>query len=453
MDFILEPLERWLWPRSRAADAPVPRWLSIARHAFALLRDFVRGELSLRAMSLVYTTMIAIVPLLAFSFLAMKALGLHRNLEPLLASFLAPIGPGANELTERILEYIDNAHGSMLASVSVVLLIFSALSMAQKVETTFNFVWRVDRPRSFVRRFSEYLSVMLVGPALMSVAIGFTASLASPAMMERLGQLGTLGHWLAASRALAPYLLVIATFSFLYVFVPNIRVRVGPAVLAGVLAGAAWVAMGSLFTSFVVNVSRNQAIYSGFAIVLAAMIWLHLSWLILLLGAQLAFYLQNPGYLRLGQRAEVMSNALRERLAIGAMLLIGRAFEQPGQGWQIEGLAGRIGIPRQLLEPVVSSLIAAGLVTRTAEHRLMPARDPRRIGVRAILDAVRMADHAQHPPLEDWNPTVRQIGAAIDDAIHETLGTATLAELVDEDVRAEAALPRADAASVVPETR
>jgi membrane protein len=224
-------------------------------------------------------------------------------------------------------------------------------------------------------------------------------------------------------------------------------------VLAGVLAGAAWVAMGSLFTSFVVNVSRNQAIYSGFAIVLAAMIWLHLSWLILLLGAQLAFYLQNPGYLRLGQRAEVMSNALRERLAIGAMLLIGRAFEQPGQGWQIEGLAGRIGIPRQLLEPVVSSLIAAGLVTRTAEHRLMPARDLRRIGVRAILDAVRMADHAQHPPLEDWNPTVRQIGAAIDDAIHETLGTATLAELVDEDVRAEAALPRADAASVVPETR
>ncbi len=165
-------------------------------------------------------------------------------------------------------------------------------------------MWRVDRPRSFARRFSEYLGIILIGPALMSVAIGFTASLRSDAMMSRVEHLGPLGHWLAASSRLAPYLLVIATFSFLYVFVPNTRVRIKPAVLAGVLAGAGWVAMGGVFTSFVVNVTRNEAIYSGFAIVLAAMIWLQLSWLILLLGAQLAFYLQNPDYLRPGQRRQ-----------------------------------------------------------------------------------------------------------------------------------------------------
>ena len=117
-------------------------------------------------------------------------------------------------------------------------------------------------------------------------------------MMERVAQVGPLGHWLAASSRLAPYLVVIATFSLLYVYVPNTRVRVKPALLAGLLAGAAWAAVGGLFTSFIVNVTRNEAIYSGFAIVLAAMIWLQLSWLILLLGAQLAFYLQNPAYLR-----------------------------------------------------------------------------------------------------------------------------------------------------------
>jgi membrane protein len=298
MDFVLAPLERWLWPRARADDACAPRWLTVARYAFALLRDFTRGELNLRATSLVYTTMVAIVPLLALSFSAMRALGLHRSLEPLIMGVLAPIGPRASELTERIMSSIDNVHGSMLASVSVVLLIVSALSMAQKVETSFNFVWRVDRPRSFLRRFGEYLGIILTGPALMSIAIGFTASLRSDAMMERVAQLGPLGHWLAASSRLAPYLVVIATFSLLYVYVPNTRVRLKPAVLAGVLAGAAWAAMGSLFTSFVVNVTRNEAIYSGFAIVLAAMIWLQVSWLILLLGAQLAFYLQNPAYLR-----------------------------------------------------------------------------------------------------------------------------------------------------------
>jgi membrane protein len=301
MNFVLGPIERWLWPRSRADDARVPRWLSVARYVFALFRDFTRGELNLRATSLVYTTMVAIVPLLALSFSAMRALGLHRSLEPLIMSVLAPIGPRAGELTERIMHSIDNVHGSMLASVSVVLLIVSALSMAQKVETSFNFVWRVDRPRSPLRRFCEYLGIILVGPALMSIAIGFTASLRSDTMMERVEHLGPLGHWLAASSGLAPYLLVIATFILLYVYVPNTRVRLGPAALAGVLAGAAWASMGGLFTSFVVNVTRNEAIYSGFAIVLAAMIWLQLSWLILLLGAQLAFYLQNPAYLRAGQ--------------------------------------------------------------------------------------------------------------------------------------------------------
>jgi len=301
MDFVLNPLERCLWPRSREGDARVPRWLTVARYAFALLRDFMRGELNLRATSLVYTTMIAIVPLLALSFSAMRALGLHRSLEPLIMSVLAPIGPRAGELTERIMQSIDNVHGSMLASISVVLLIVSALSMAHKVEMSFNFVWRVARPRSWVRRFCEYLGIIVIGPALVSIAIGFTASLRSDAMMERVAQLGPLGRWLAASSGLAPYLLVSATFILLYVYVPNTRVRLKPAVLAGVLAGATWAAMGGLFTSFVVNVTRNEAIYSGFAIVLAAMIWLQLSWLILLLGAQLAFYVQNPACLRPSQ--------------------------------------------------------------------------------------------------------------------------------------------------------
>jgi membrane protein len=233
----------------------------------------------------------------------MRALGLHRSLEPLIMGVLAPIGPRAGELTERIMHSIDNVHGSTLASVSVVVLIVSALSMAEKVETSFNFVWRVDRPRSYWRRFTEYLGIILIGPALMSIAIGFAASLKNDAMMERVEQLGPLGHWLAASSGLAPYLLVIVVNIFLYVYVPNTRVRLKPAAIAGVLAGATWAAMGGLFTSFVVNVTRNEAIYSGFAIVLAAMIWLQVSWLILLLGAQLSFYLQNPACLRPSQAA------------------------------------------------------------------------------------------------------------------------------------------------------
>jgi membrane protein len=440
-------LERWLWPPDRRQGDPVPRWLSIARYAYALVRDLMLGDLSLRAMSLVYTTMIAIVPLLAFSFSLLKGLGFHRELGPQLNQFLAPLGPRSGELTQQIIEFVDNVSGSALLGVSILLLIWSALSMAQKVEVSFNFVWRVDRPRSLMRRLSEYLSVMLVGPLLMSVVLGFTASLASDAVRERLQQMGTVGGWLASVSGLAPYLMVIAAFSFLYVFVPNTRVKVKPAVCGGLFAGVLWAGSGSVFTSFVVSVSRYEAIYSGFAIVIVAMLWLYLSWLILLLGTQLAFYLQNPDYLRLGQRTEVMSNGLRERLALSAMLLIGRDFEQPGHGWRVESLAARIRIARHLLEPVIGSLMRAALVTQSKEQRLMPARDPRRIAVCDILDAVRNGDRdPHHMPGGDWNETVHELHERVEGAIREALAERSLADMVDQDVRAESAVA-ADAAA------
>jgi len=449
MEFLTNYLERLLWPPERPQHHErASRRRTVARYAYALLRDLMLGDLSLRAMSLVYTTMLAIVPLLAFSFSLLQGLGFHRELEPLLNNFLAPLGPRSGELTQRIIEFVDNVSGSALLGLSILLLILSALSMAQKVEGSFNFVWRVDRPRSFARRFSEYLSVMLIAPLLMSVAMGFTASLASETVRTRLEQMGAIGGWLARLSGLAPYALVIAAFSFLYVFVPNTRVKLKPAACGGLFAGVLWAGSGSVFTSFVVSLSRYEAIYSGFAIVLVAMLWLYLSWLILLLGAQLAFYLQNPDYLRLGQRTEVMSNGLRERLALSAMLLIARDFDKPGHGWRVESLAARIRIPRHLLEPVIGSLMSADLVTQTSEQRLMPARDPHGINACDILDAVRNADRdPHHAPGGDWNATVQNIHLRVESAIREALGTCSLADMVDQDTRAEAAVAPAAAVS------
>jgi membrane protein len=311
--------------------------------------------------------------------------------------------------------------------------------MAQKVESSFNFVWRVDRPRSFARRFSEYLSVMFVGPLLMSAAMGLTAALASATAMTWLREIEPFGTWLAGLSTLAPYGMVIVGFTLLYIFVPNTRVHVVPALIGGVFAGVLWAGSGSLFTSFVVSVSRAEAIYSGFAIVLVTMLWMHLSWVVLLLGAQLAFYIQNPDYLRLGQRTASMSNALRERLALSVMLLVGRDFETPGHGWRIESLAAHIRVPRHLLEPVVVSLTEAGLLTRTNAQRLIPARDTRRIAMTEVLGAVRSIERDTHGANgNDWNATVSALADDLERALHDTLAGRTLADLIDTDVRAEA---------------
>jgi membrane protein len=290
---------------------------------------------------------------------------------------------------------------------------------------------------------------MLIVPLVMSVTIGFFATLASTSAVDRLREIG-LGWLLAGISTLTPYLLVIATFTFLYVFVPNTKVRFVPALIGGAFAGALWAGGGSLFTSFVAAAGRNVAIYSGFAIVFVALLWLYLSWLILLLGAQLAFYVQNPSDLRLGQRAPTASNSLRERLALTVMLLVGRDFAKPDHGWRIESLAARVRVPRHTLEPIAAALTSAGLLTRTNENRLIPARDLRRIALADILEAVRSSEHhSQHEADQNWTSTVEDIASRVELAIREALGDRTLEDLVDADVASAQPPP----ASVSPSTR
>ena len=436
----MEQLHRYLlgllWPATFPDSALKARLLVVSRYLYALLRDLADGELSLRAMSLVYTTMLAIAPLLAVCFSLAKGLGFHRDMEPLILNFLAPIGPDrAQEITANIIGFVDNVSGPGLATISIAVLLFTALSMAQKVEASFNFVWRVDRPRSLARRFREYLSVMLIGPVVMSLAMGLIATLSSTTLMSRLQQIQPLGSFISGLSALAPYALVIVAFSLMYVFVPNSKIRLKPALAGGLFAGIIWAASGNLFTNFVAGASRIEAIYSGFAIVIVAMFWMYLSWLILLLGTQLAFYIQNPDYLRLGQHTETLSNGLRERLALSAMLLVGKDFDQPDHGWRGESLAARIRVPRHQLEPILSALERSELLTSTAEQRLMPARDPRRISVVDILAAVRHPQRdAAATHISEWNTTVDMLAKEIESAIRTTLDVRSLADLVDADV-------------------
>jgi membrane protein len=435
MKHVDQRLNDWLWsnrkPHSRAGRAG----RAAARGGYALIRDLAAGDLSLRAMSLVYTTMLATVPLLAFSFSVLKGLGVHRELEPLLLNFLEPLDARAAQISDSIIAFVDNVSGAGLATLSLVILLYTALSLAQKLETSFNFVWRVDRPRSVARRFSEYLSVLLVGPVLMSIAMGLIAAIESTTAMNQLRAMPVVGSWIAGLGALTPYLIVISAFTLLYLFVPNTRVRLRPAALGGVFAGLIWVGSGSLFTRLVVDASRYDAIYSGFAIVIMTMLWLYFSWLILLLGTQLTFYLQNPEYLRYGQRTPSMSNGLRERLAFAVMLLVGRDFADPQHGWRVESLAARIRIPLHLLDPVIGALTQEKLLTETKDSRLVPAKDPHRVTLLEIAAAVR--GHGLNRTAHEWR-TVQSLADRMEQALAGALGHETLGDLIARDIEAEA---------------
>jgi membrane protein len=211
---------------------------------------------------------------------------------------------------------------------------------------------------------------------------------------------------------------------------PNTRVRFWPAVVGTLFGGLLWASVGALFARIVVYSAKAAAIYAGFAVVLLFLFWLYLSWLILLLGAQLSFYVQHPEHLRTGHSDIPTTGALRERLAMSVMYLLGQRFVQGAQRWTTNDLAERLDVPATVLSSVISALESHGLVLTAEDDTLVPARDLSAITLSGILDAIR------HETPDPRRPEPRPIGAAdevartADAALRSSLGDRTLLDLV-----------------------
>jgi membrane protein len=423
--------ERLLFDRHHLPVKPANWLLDVLRYPFALIRDLWAGDLNLRAMGLVYTTLLSLVPLSAFAFAVLKGLGVHRDLEPVIYEFLEPIGDRAYELTAQFMDFVDNVRGDVLGSVGLAFLLYTVVSTIEKLEEAFNFAWHVERPRSIMRRVSEYLSLMVVGPIFIVVVFSLFGAISNHRWMGWLATHEPFGTIIRALGFLGPYLFVTAAFTFLYAFVPNTRVRIKSALIGGVVAGLLWAAVGALFAQVVAASTQMVAIYAGFAIFLAALIWIYLSWIILLIGAQLSFYVQNPRYLRVGQGHVRLTTALRERLAFTVMLLLARRFVAGEPAWQLRDLAEELQIPGSALATVTRSLERGGLVTLTEDEELIPARDLEGIQLTDILQAVR--DERQYEPWLIWRartePAADEVANSVEAGMRERIAGMTLREL------------------------
>jgi len=435
---LLANLERWLFePPESIYGRPLWKLTRILRYPYALLRDIMRGELTLRAMSLVYTTLLSIVPLIALSFSVLKGLGFHRDLEPVLYTFLEPLGERGFDLTNQIMTFVDNVRGDLLGSFGLIFLLYTTVSMIQKVEESFNFVWRVAQPRSLMRRVSEYLSVMVIGPAVIIAAFGLIATFAHTSAVQTLSHYEPFGTGLVWLGRLTPYVLVTAVFAFVYAFMPNTRVQLRAALLGGLFGGVVWAATGMIFTTFVVESARTIIIYAGFAIVIVALFWLHVSWLILLLGAQLSFYLQNPQYLRPG-RGEINLNAsLRERVALSIMYLIVSDYRSADHRWNTNKLADHLDLPGAALNPIVDALERAKLLLLAEDETWVPARDPQTIELIEVIEAVRTDTAGPRlGRIRDIAPAVTAARTA-EEAMRKSLKGKTVSDLVKIQSQAE----------------
>lgn len=422
-----------LWGPGLAGRPAIVRLAcTVGRYLYALFRDLVGGELTLRAMSLVYITLLSTVPLLAFSFALIKVFGVHNSLKPQLYRLLEPLGANGVEITNAVIRAVDNVEGGVLGSLALVFFLYTAVAMVEKVEGSFNYVWHVARPRSLARRLTEYVSVLLIGPVLIAVAIGLIASVASDSLVQVISAMEPFGTALLLAGKIVPYFLVIVVFTFLYRFLPNAPVQMSAAATGGVIAGIAWSFMGRAFASLLAVSGSQNAIYSTFAVAISALLWLYLSWLILLVGAQIAFYVQNPIALRVGRQEASITNGLRERIALNVMYLIGIAFRDGNARCTTRSITSAINLPGLTLGPVIAELEAAGLISATQDEALLPGRDVARITLAEIVAAVRVGD-ADSPFVQaTWSGPVNDVAARLDAAIDELTAGTTLSDFLDQ---------------------
>ncbi len=404
------------------------------RITYAAGRDLFAGQLTLQAMSLVYTTLLSLVPLIAVSFSVLKGFGVHNQVEPFLLGVLEPLGERKLEIASRIIGFVDNVRVGVLGGLGLGLLIYTVISLIQKIEQAFNYAWRVHSPRPLAERFSKYLSVIVIGPLLVFSALGTTASVMSMAFIQRMRDIEAVGLVVDTGTKMLPYVLIIAAFAFVYVFVPNTRVRLRSALVGALVAGVLWQTVGWGFASFVVASTNFTAIYSGFAILVVFMIWLYLAWVILLIGASIAFYHQHPEHLASRRRELQLSARLKERLALVAAYLIGRGYLEQETLLSAEQLARKAGVPQAPMESILGALRRGGVLTLTQDDppRYVPARALEAISLKSLLDTVRTAEETGSLSAVDL-PSQRPVDELLDNldaALAEALARRTLRDLV-----------------------
>lgn len=399
----------------------------LARLVLVLARDLAQGQLTLWSMSLVYTTLLSIVPLLALSFSVLKAFGVYNQVQPMLLTFLEPLGEKGIEITNRIISFIQNMNVGVLGSVGLALLLYTAVSLVQKIEAAFNFIWHVRRARGVGERFSRYLSALLVGPILLFAALGMTAAVTSSAYIRDFLDVQAYEWLVAQSGRVMPYALVIGAFTFVYLFMPNTKVRIGPALVGGIVGGIIWQSAGWGFALFAAGSTRYAAIYSSLAILVLFMLWLYLSWLILLFGASVAFYLQHPEYCVQEPGEPRLSNRMRERLALIVMSRIARRHLDGESPWTADALAQSLRVPMRAVEPILGSLQEGGVVVQTSDEPrgYVPGRDLEIIGVKQLLDLVRLSGEdrflsiAALPAPEPIEEMLRRVDSATEAALED----------------------------------
>lgn len=350
-----------------------------------VIDGFLKNQCMLRASALTYATFLSIVPFMAVAFSIAKGFGFKKG-APYLHKFLLKVTSNNTTITDQIVEAIGNANVGGLGAFGVAALLFTVISLLGNIEKSFNVIWGIKKGRNFGRKFTDYLSVTLVAPLFLLMAISSTASLQFdniPIIKDILNI-----FFIKFILSLIPYLFTGFVLTFLYIFLTNTSVKFKYALAGGAITGIIWQLAQWGFLKFGVSVARSTALYGKIAPVFIGILWVYISWMIVLLGSVMCFAFQNFKTFQKEAGALKISFNEKQKLATKILLLLTRNFESEQEPLTNEEISSKLFIPVTLVNEILFMLEKARIVIeidKEGGEYYSLIRPPERIYIKDIM--------------------------------------------------------------------
>jgi membrane protein len=354
------------------------------------LRGFFQDQA--RASALTYYSALSVVPVLALLLGIAKGFGYEKLLQKQLMERLHGQEEVVSKITGFAHSLLEHTPGGWIAGLGVVFLFYSVINVLMNIEGYFNEIWHVQEGRPLRRKIADYLSFMLIGPVLflMSSAITVVVATEVKTMVGRIDVLGWVSPFVLSLLNFSPYVTLWLLFSFMYMFMPNTRVRFVSGALAGIITGTVFQLFQWVYITFQIGVSRYNAIYGSVAAVPLFLLWMQLSWVIILIGAQISHAYQNAEAYDFESDCKDVSPALKRLLTMRVVHLLANSFS-PGEGfWDESRISNKLGIPLVLLRGILNDLVGARLVSRVRtgtgpDDAFQPGRKTEDLSIVSVL--------------------------------------------------------------------
>ena len=416
-----------IW-RIRKEDFPRMKYFFIKQLRILLLatRGFAQNQCPLRASALTFYSTLSIVPMVAMAFGIAKGFGYQEILENQLLEKLS----GQEEVMIRVVDFahslLENTKGGMIVGIGIIVLLWTVIKLLGHIEGSFNDIWEVKKSRSYGRKFSDYLSIMLISPLLIIMSSSATVFITTKITLitEKVALIGILSPVIFFMLKLIPYCLVWILFIFTYILMPNTKVNFSAGFIGGIIAGTIFQVSQLAYILFQVGVAKYNAIYGSFAALPLFLIWMQLSWFIVLFGAEISFSYQYADTYEFEPDRRQISPAFKKLLSLQIAHLVISTFSKGEMPLTASKISRVLEIPIRLVQQLLDELVESGIfsiaeIKGNKELAYQPARDINIITINSIIKTLEQkgVDNipvAQTPELQSLSEVLSTFSAEIE---------------------------------------